>query len=199
MSPNRHFVCATEFLEPLETVAKGYRQTKRTAIDERRTRSQLVDNKGDRLLEGFGVGAGLGLDVWGNMLATLDDGVVAEGDKVWAEDDKVWGEVDEAWAEDDEAWAEDDEVWVTGSSPLLVETPQPWLWWALVDADDGRTYGSERENTYSGAIPILSIVATDANWVALSGGENAGRSATATSDVGRGAAVWFSRRAGVLG
>jgi hypothetical protein len=63
MSPNRHFVCATEFLELLETVAKGYRQRKRTVIDERRTRSQLVDNKGDRLLEGLGVGAGLGLDV----------------------------------------------------------------------------------------------------------------------------------------
>jgi len=60
MSPNRHFVCATGFLELLETVAKGYRQRKRTVIDERRTRSQLVDLKCDWLLECDGVGARLG-------------------------------------------------------------------------------------------------------------------------------------------
>ena len=82
VSPNRHFVCATGFSEPLETVAKGCRQTKRKASDERRPRIQLVDNKGDWLLEGVGVGAGLGLDVGGNMLATLDDVVVAGDDKV---------------------------------------------------------------------------------------------------------------------
>jgi len=58
MSPNRHFVCATGFSEPLETVAKDCHQTKRTAIDERRTRRQL-DLKGDWLLECDGVGAGL--------------------------------------------------------------------------------------------------------------------------------------------
>jgi hypothetical protein len=61
--------------------------------------------------------------------------------------------------------------------------------------DDGRTYEFERENTYSGGAIIGSIVATDANRVALSGGENAGRSATL---IGRGAALWGSRRAVVL-
>jgi len=59
MLPNCHFVCATGFSESLETVAKGYRQTKRTASDERRMRSQLV-LKGDWLLECDGAGARLG-------------------------------------------------------------------------------------------------------------------------------------------
>jgi hypothetical protein len=80
MSPNRHFVCATGFPEPVETVAKDSHQTKRTAINERRTRSQL-DLKCDWLLECDGVGARLGLDVGGNLLAILGNVDVAEDDE----------------------------------------------------------------------------------------------------------------------